>query len=215
MLPFSNKYTLLVVIILLVLIFLIFVEKFDNIKDFFMGFDFKFKMGDKELGIKPNDSKKPSQEVFNKSMEANLKESKEAKLKIKEALGKKNEKNNEDIKNDEVRELKILLENVRYFSAYNNTNHTCSDLLIYLYKRKSVSKIEFEEKLREYYSKRIRGVNKKQKKECINRKIEEKIFNYKYLDIIEISDDNEYIILTDSGKKFVIDYLKKGVEEDV
>ncbi len=212
---FSNRYMFIYLIIVMIIVIISF-GKSVSFTDFFKNFIYKGKIGDKiYLEAKPVEENKRASEIFDKIIDISNNDVKETKTQVKDALSKKEEKSNENIKDEKIKELNILLENVRYFSAYNNTNHTCSDLLIYLYKRKSISKIEFEDKLREYYSKRIRGVNKKQKKECINRKIEEKIFNYKYLDIIEISDDNEYIILTDSGKKFVIDYLKKGVEEDV
>ncbi len=212
--PFSNRYTLFVILILLFLIFIIVINKSGSIKEFFMGFDFNFKFGDKEVGIKSKDLIKSPQEIFSKNIEIDKEESNEAKIQIKDGLNKTKNKNLNS-KDEEIRELTNIIDNIRFFSAYNNTNYVCSELLIYLYKRKTISKVEFEEKMRYYYNSRIRNVIGKRKRECVNRKVEEKIFNYKYLDIIEISDDNEYIILTDLGKKFVEEYLMKGVDGNV
>ncbi len=213
--PFSNMYTLIIVIAILAILFIVFVDKIHPIKEFFMGVDLKVKIGDKEIGINSKDLIKPTQEIFNKSVEIEKEESNEAKLQVKNALKNKNTSKKLNSKEEEIKELKEIVDNIRFFSAYNNTNYICSELLLYLLERKSISRIEFEEKLEYYYSSRIKDVKGKRKRECVKRKVEEKIFNYKYLDIIEISDDNEYVILTDLGVKFVKDYLMKGVDGNV
>ena len=47
------------------------------------------------------------------------------------------------------------------------------------------------------------------KKKCVNKNIEDKIFNYVYLDILELSDYGDEIILTNFGREFVEKYMKE------
>lgn len=206
---FSNKYTLISVLIMLLIFFSIFIEKFPKVKEFLMSFGFKFKVGDKEIFVEPRDYKKSSKELFENTLNISSDELNETKFIIKNNI--KNNMNNINRKDDEIKELENLIMNIKFFSAYNNTNYVTKELLLYLEKEKDMPKQDFEKKLKEYYNKKIKNVWGKKKENCIRKNIEEKIFNYIYLEILEISEDDKKIILTNIGSEFVKKYLMKEV----
>lgn len=208
---FSNKYTLISILIMLFIFFSIFIEKFPKLKELLMSFGIKIKWKGNEVSVEPKEDKKSSKEVFEKNLNISSEELKETKNIIKCNLKKSLNINDEIKKEDEIKELENVIKNIRFFSAYNNTNYITKELLLDLSKEKDMPKEDFEKKLNEYYNKKIKNVWGKKKENCIRKNIEEKIFNYIYLEILEISEDDKKIILTNIGDEFVKKYLMSEV----
>lgn len=66
----------------------------------------------------------------------------------------------------------------------------------------------FVQNLEEYYKKTIRNMGKRRKEDFIEKKINEILYNLRYLDIIEYTEDDKYIILTKNGIEFVKGYME-------
>ena len=84
-----------------------------------MGFDFNFKFGDKEVGIKSKDLIKSPQEIFSKNIEIDKEESNGAKSEIKDGLNKIKNKNLNS-KDEEIRELTNIIDNIRFFEVFED-----------------------------------------------------------------------------------------------
>ena len=58
--------------------------------------------------------------------------------------------------------------------------------------------------------KTIKNMGKNKREEFATKKVQELIYNLRYINIIELSEDGNFIILTETGKEFV-----KGYNEEV
>ena len=67
---------------------------------------------------------------------------------------------------------------------------------------------EFVNDMIDYYKKTIRNMGKQKREEFAEKKTNEVIYNLRYLNIIEYTEDDMYIILTQNGKEFVKGYTE-------
>lgn len=108
-------------------------------------------------------------------------------------------------------ELKNIVEekeSLRFFSAYQVTNQFSRELLKKIIDNDKIELNKFIQSLDEYYKKTIRNMGKRKKEEFIERKINELLSNLRYLDLIEYTEDDQYIILTQKGIEFVKGYME-------
>ena len=99
-------------------------------------------------------------------------------------------------------------ESLRFFSAYRITNQFSRELLKKIIDNDKIELNRFIQSLEEYYKKTIRNMGKRKKEEFIERKINELLFDLRYLDLIEYTEDDQYIILTQKGIEFVKGYME-------
>ena len=120
------------------------------------------------------------------------------------------EKKVENIKCDECELTNVLeeRESLRYFSAYQVTNQFSRELLKKIIDNDKIELDIFVQNLEEYYKKTIRNMGKRRKEDFIEKKINEILYDLRYLDIIEYTEDDKYIILTKNGIEFVKGYME-------
>lgn len=163
-------------------------------------FDFLYKKGDSEFQIKHIDNKIHDYEI--NKMAKEIKE--EAQEQIIKGDVKKN--NNCDNCEIEINEIISERESLRYFSAYQITNKYSRELLKTIKNNDRIEIETFKYNMVEYYEKTIRNMGKKRKQEFIKKKIEELLYNLRYLNIIEYTEEGKFIILTQNGDEFVKGY---------
>lgn len=103
-------------------------------------------------------------------------------------------------------------ESFRFFSAYQVTNKYSRELLkqVMLQNQSQILIESFAGSIKEYYMKTIKNMGKNKREEFATKKVQELIYNLRYINIIELSEDGNFIILTETGKEFV-----KGYNEEV
>ncbi len=166
-------------------------------------FDFLYKKGDSELQIKHIDNSLHRNEIS--------KIAKEVKEEAKEQIIKGGIKQDNKCENCEVKEIISERESLRYFSAYQVTNKHSRDLLQFVRSNNKIKIEIFEHSMKEYYNKTIRNMGKKRKEEFISKKVEEVLYNLRYLNIIGYTEDGNFIILTQNGEEFVKGYNNEEV----
>lgn len=163
-------------------------------------FDFLYKKGDSEIQVRHIESNIHNYEI--NKMAKEIKEEAQEQI-IKGDVKKSNDCDSCEI---EINEIINERESLRYFSAYQITNKFSRELLKTV---KNNDKIEieiFKDSMIEYYEKTIRNMGKKRKQEFIAKKIEELLYNLRYLNIIEYTEEGKFIILTQNGAEFVKGY---------
>lgn len=108
----------------------------------------------------------------------------------------------------EIEEMKEERNKYRIFAADKVTNKCCKRLLQKIFYGDKIEVEIFRDELGKSYN--IRKYRKNQRKSPID-KVNEVLIDLRDLNIIEYSEDGEYILLTMDGKEFVKSYLK-GVE---
>lgn len=218
---FLNKNFLAFIGIILVSTIIITSDK-NKIMEWISQWNIFAKYKDAELNLKKpeiideSDKKKKFISNFNndeidKSITSEMQE--ELKL-IKNSKNKDKKKNYND---EKIEELEKENNNLRFYSAYNIINKKTKELLNVIYCDKSMKLQEFKEAL--IYSlknrnRRNKNLTNAQKNEYANNKYETIKNGLQYLNIIEISDDNKIITLTQYGKEFVKKYIEKEVGEN-
>lgn len=165
-------------------------------------FDFSYKKGDSEITVTHTETLR----------EKNItKIAREVKEEAHDEIIK-GESTDEINKCQECKILEVIeeRESLRYFSAYQVTNKYSRELLKFIKNNDKIDKEIFRNNLIEYYDKNIRNMGKKRKQEFISRKIDEVLYNLRYLNIIEYTEDDKYIILTQNGIEFVKGYEEVG-----
>lgn len=113
-------------------------------------------------------------------------------------------KNDENVKKnnkcEECKKEEIISEreSLRYFATYQATNRYSRELLNVIKINGIMTKEDFKYNMQKYY-RRTTNMGKKKKQE----KVESLLYNLKYLNIIEYTEDDKYIILTQNGKEFI------------
>lgn len=213
---FNNIYVISYIVIGIIIL-LWFFHKWSDIKNIIQNMNFSIAVGDKKISaehireeMKNIDEQK---EFINKiAKQNNNNESANIIKEVKSKLGISKDKGNKKCKECNKEELKEENEQLRYFATYNVINTEARILLHMMYNEKFVARNTFKSKIIQGYKKRNKRNIKFTKKE-INKIAENKydtIFEgLKFLNIIEPSEDDQILKLTQNGKKFVEKYIEK------
>lgn len=206
---FSNFYMIFIcIIIILILVF-----EFGNgkiLRDIISKIKVRYQKGDSSVEF--TSTLEDKKEKFDDSEEFN-EESKTIKKELQEKFKFSNEKTNIKFETDEKKillnkntELEMDIRNMRFFSAYNILDVHTKQILKNIKETGKIEKEVFKRKLLKYYKSKYYKKNKS--KVYAQNITEEVIFDLIYLDIIEYSEDDKYILLTKNGIQFVEKYLK-------
>lgn len=171
------------------------------LEKFTTNIDFSLKRGDSEVQVHmpiKSDTKKTenmAKETREEAYEEIIREKKENGTKCEEC----------DLIN-----VKEERESLRFFSAYQITNQFARELLKKIIISGKIESEVFINEMNGYYKSTIKNMGKVRKNQYIEKKINELLYNLRYLDLIEYSEDDNYILLTQKGIEFV-----KGYEEGV
>ena len=232
---YNNKYTVIFSIFGLLILLFIFGDR-EKIVETIGKFSFSVKHGDTSLSIskdsdaiKDVESRKMLTEALLDKSKENVKSnendnSKNSIQKIKSILDinnnkdskKKNGNKQKDTIEDEYKRTneKLQEENdtLRFYATYNIVNKKTKELLTQIYYEKYIESYKFKELIIKSYQKNNRNnknISRNNLKIYANDKCET-IFNaLNYLNIIDLSEDNKEIRLTEKGKKFVDEYIIK------
>lgn len=133
-----------------------------------------------------------------KKMSNDLKEQTKSLLDNKNLL-----EENQHLCNDCKNEIIAERESLRYFAAYQITDEYVQNLLILIKNNGKISVKAFRDGIEKYFEKKYHYINKNKKQKIILRKIDNLLYNLKYINIIEFTEDNRDIILTQNGEEFV------------
>lgn len=221
---FLNKYFLMMLGIILAGLLFIICDK-EAIKKWIDERDFLAKFKDAQFEAKRNDiidesNKKKnfinSLSSNNQNNDKNITSEVQEELKLIKSEQNKKDKNNKN-NNNEIQMLKDENNNLRFYSAYNIINQKTKELLNVVYCDKSMKLEDFKNALIRSFknrNKRNKNLTNSQKNEYANNKYDTIKDGLQYLNIIEISDDNKTITLTQYGKEFVEKYIEKEVREN-
>lgn len=218
---FNNKYTLIYICIGAGLI-LFYFHKWEGLKNTLVGFmkglKASYSHGDKTISLETakeemNDIKEHKEFMIELIGDNKTLDSKNSIEEMQQKLGitKKGTEKNKCI---ECNKSEIQAENIklRNFATYNMLNKEAKDLLHIIYCEKYMPINQFRSRIIQGYKKRNRKNVKIAKKDI--DKIAKNKYNtiydgLKFLNIIEPSEDDETIKLTQEGKKFVEKYIEK------
>lgn len=163
------------------------------------------KNGDNELLLKF------MQDGYKKEVKDNIEDSKKQAKELLSNLSKYGEQlslvtkieSTENKENREIEKIKEERDNMRIFVADRITNKCCKNILKKISSNGKIEVEKFREELENYYKKSIKNIHGKKKETYIINKVNELLSNLKYLNIIEYSEDDNYIILTKDGMEFV------------
>lgn len=170
-----------------------------------LNFNLKFKKGDTQIELSPKTSESQKKKLIqqNEKIKKEVQETLNNHLNKKDFIDKCSECKLEEITSER--------DSLRFFSAYQVTNKFSRDLLRAIKENGKITKEIFIYNINNYYQNSIRNMGKKRKEQFISQKIEELLYNLRYLNIIEYTEDDNYIILTEDGKNFVNDYYVEEV----
>lgn len=215
---FNNKYTLIYICIGIILLSVYF-HKWDGFKSslykLIKGMKFNVASGDKSVSgqfaqdeIEESEKKKEAVvEIIDngKNVDTTM-----FNKEVRQMLGIKKDKT-EYIKCDECNKNDIEEENVklRNFAAYNMLNKEVRIALHVIYNEKSIEKEKFKNRIIHGYKKRNKKLARKDITKIAQNKYDTIYDGLKFLNIIEPSEDDKIIKLTQEGKKFVEKYIEK------
>lgn len=114
---------------------------------------------------------------------------------------------NSTLKSD-LEKVCIERDDLRFFAAYSISNTSIKKILKKLYPNEKISIIEVYNYLENIYYKKIRYIYGEKRKKRATDKVSQILQNLIYLNIIEYTEDGEYIILTNDGRKFVEGFME-------
>lgn len=194
-----------IALMIMVFILLIYNSKIsvsDIIDKIASNFDFSYKKGDSEIQIKHAEA--IVKENFSKKAKEVKEEARE------ELINGETKSQNINCKECKIEEVIAERESLRYFSAYQVTNKFSREILTHIKNNDKIQVEMFYDDIKEYYEKTIKNMGKSRKQDFIERKINELLYNLRYLNIIEYTEDDTYIILTKNGEEFVKGYEEVG-----
>lgn len=213
---FNNVYVF-IYILLGIGILLWFFHKWSTIKEILMNMNFSFTFGNKKISA---EHIKEEMENINQQKEFISKISKEGnndsentinEAKILLGINKKNN-SHKNCKECNKKELEEENSKLRDFATYNMINTEAKSLLHVIYNEKYIDTDKFKSRIIQGYKKRNKRNVKFTKSEIdkIARNKYDTIFDgLKFLNIIEPSEDDKIIKLTEEGRKFVEKYIEK------
>lgn len=213
---FNNVY-IIIYMILGIGILLWFFHKWSTIKDILKDMNFSFTFGNKKISaehIKEEmENINQQKEFISKITKENNNDSENTINEAKILLGiDKNNKKKIECKECNKKELEEENSKLRDFATYNMINTEAKSLLHIIYNEKYIDTDKFKSRIIQGYKKRNRKNIKFTKNEIdkIARNKYDTIFDgLKFLNIIEPSEDDKIIKLTQDGKKFVEKYIEK------
>jgi hypothetical protein len=213
---FNNLY-IFIYILLGIGILLWFFHKWETIKELLKDMNFSLIFGNKKIlaeHVKEEFKNINEQKEFlEKISKESNNESENTINAAKTLLGIK-QSNNQQKKCRECNKKELEDENskLRDFATYNMINTEAKSLLHIIYNEKYINKDQFKSRIIQGYKKRNKKNVKFTHKEIdkIARNKYDTIFEgLKFLNIIEPSEDDKIIKLTEEGKKFVEKYIEK------
>ncbi len=213
---FNNIY-ILIYIILGIGILLWFFHKWGTIKEILKSMNFSFTFGNKKISaehIKEEmESINQQKEFMNKISKENNRDSENTinETKMLLGIGIKNDKQR-NCKECNKKELEEENSKLRDFATYNMINTEAKSLLHVIYNEKYIDTAKFRSRIIQGYKKRNKKNIKFTKNEIdkIAKNKYDTIFDgLKFLNIIEPSEDDKIIKLTEEGKKFVEKYIER------
>lgn len=213
----NNMYTIIYIAIAIVML-LWFFHKWEDIKNIIKNMRFSLKFGDKSFSAERivneelkniNDQK----DFINQLKQENKTSDSEITIKeIKEKFGITTNKSKAKCKECNKEELQEENVKLRNFAAYNMLNSEARSLLHVIYYEKYIETEKFKNTIIQGYKRRNKK-NIKFNKNDINKIAQNKydtIYDgLKFLNIIEPSEDDKTLKLTQEGKKFVEKYIEK------
>lgn len=171
----------------------------------FSNFDLSLKNKDTELSLTHNTQKQVQYEA--------IKMAQDTKKVVQDGILLEKTEKDINIKCNECKKEEIISENesLRYFSAYRITNKYSQELLIEIRNHKKIKITDFESNMREYYNRTIKNMGRKRKEDFINKKIEDLLRDLRFINIIEYSEDDLFLVLTANGEEFVNGLNKEEV----
>ena len=198
-------------------ILLWFFKKWNIIRDVFKNFNFSITFGDKKIMAEHVKAEiediNQQKEVIKKITKETSSDSENAINETKALLGidkGKNAKNK--CKECNKNELEEENDKLREFATYNMINAEAKSLLHIIYNEKYIEKDKFKSRIIQGYKKRNKKNIKFSKKEInkIARNKYDTIYDgLKFLNIIEPSEDDKIVKLTEKGRNFVEKYIEK------
>ncbi len=214
---FYNVYPIIYIIITLCLM-LWFFHKWEDIKNFFSNRDlsFGFKSGTisakiKENVIQESTNKKDFVNTIkeNKTLNvSNIQEEAKNKLGLAQAELEKNKQLCSECNKKALEEENSKLRN---FAAYNIIDFETEEMLHIIYNENYINTSDFKRKIVQGYKSRyIRNTkfSNTDLNKIANNKYETVLEGLRFLNIIEPSEDDKIIKLTNEGKKFVEKYIE-------
>jgi hypothetical protein len=218
---FNNKYTLIYIAIGIIVI-IIYFHKWDGFKEKIYELVKRMKLnltaGDKSLSTEFTQDVINESEIKKETISKIISDNKDVDTamfneEVRQSLGiKKNKIHN--INCSECDKKNIENENVklRNFAAYNMLNKDAKILLHVIYNEKFIEKEKFKDQMiRGYKRRNKKNINlaKKDINKIAQNKSDTIYDGLKFLNIIEPSEDDKIIKLTQEGKKFVEKYIEK------
>lgn len=213
----NNMYTIIYIAIGIVML-LWFFHKWEDIKEIIKNMRFSLNFGDKSFSAERVASEElkninEQKDFINKLSQENRTSDSEITMKeIKEKLGITANQSKTKCKECNKEELKEENVKLRNFAAYNMLNSEARSLLHVIYNEKYIETEKFKSKIIQGYKRRNKK-NIKFNKNDINKIAQNKydtIYDgLKFLNIIEPSEDDKTLKLTQDGKRFVEKYIEK------
>lgn len=213
---FNSVYTFIYILIGIVML-LWFFHRWETVKDFIKNTNFSFAFGDKKISAEhmKEEIKNISEQkdFINKiAKENNDNDSKNIINEVKMQLGMSKNSSKTECKECNKKEIEEENRKLRDFATYNMINTDAKRLLHIIYNEKYMETGTFKSRIIQGYKKRNRKNIKFTKKEIdkIAKNKYDTIFaGLKFLNIIEPSEDDKIVKLTQHGKQFVEKYIEK------
>lgn len=221
---FNNIYPI-VYILLGIVILLWFFHKWEDIKDFFSSMDYDFDLKEKKLSAKHRvkeelaeiDKSQEFIQQMNKEDKSIDIDSTQQEIKLKLGIISKD---SEDLlktkcKDCNFEELKEEISKLRNFATYNMINKDTKILLHVIYNDNYIETKRFKERIIKGYKRRNRRnvkISHKDINDIAEKRYQTIYEGLKFLNILEPSEDDKEIKLTNEGKKFVEKYIESEQE---
>ena len=215
-----NNFYIIIFIIITIIILLWFFHKWEDIKTIIKNGGFSLNLSKDQISVnmkvaeevnKSNETIKIMSDMKTENKEV---DSKNAVQEVKQQLSliKQHNKLKEKCKECNREEIESENRNLRFFAAYNIINVETKSLLHSIYNEKYIKADNFKSRIIQGYTKRNKKNIKFSKKDInkiANSKYEAIYEGLKFLNIIEPSEDDKDIKLTNEGKIFVEKYIER------
>ena len=217
---FNNIYPIIYILIGIVIL-LWFFHKWEDIKEFFSNMDYDVDWKEKKFSAKHrvreelaeiDKNQEFIQQMNNEDKSIDI-DATQQEIKLKLGIISENSENSHQLKCKDCNfeELKEENSKLRNFATYNMINKDTKTLLHIIYYDKYIETKKFKERIIRGYKKRNRRnvkISHRDINEIAERRYQTIYEGLKFLNIIEPSEDDKEIKLTNEGKKFVEKYIE-------